>query len=72
MVPGVSVSTLGRTVRERREALGLTQDELAVRAGSSRSTITRIELEGHVPSVGQLRRIGDVLGVDLFTAARAS
>lgn len=39
------MSDIGERIKARREELGLTQDELAVRAGySSRSTINKIEM----------------------------
>lgn len=37
-------------VRERRESLGLTQEELAKRAGISRQTIIAIESDMEVPT----------------------
>ena len=41
----------GRIVRERRMALGMTQDDIAAAGGPSDTTQTRIEkAEGHEPS----------------------
>lgn len=41
---------------------GLTQEELAVRVGTSYSQISRIESGRHKPSLETLRRIGEALG----------
>ena len=39
--------TIGERIKERREALGMTQQELADRLGyKSRSTINKIEMNG--------------------------
>ncbi|MGE0377620.1 MAG: substrate-binding domain-containing protein, partial [Planctomycetaceae bacterium] len=50
-------------VRERRTALGMTQAELAERAGISRTAVTAIEGERLVPSVAAALAIADVLGL---------
>lgn len=50
-------------VRQRRNALGMTQAELAERAGISRTAVTAIEGERLVPSVAAALAIADVLGV---------
>jgi putative molybdopterin biosynthesis protein len=50
-------------VRERRTALGMTQAELAERAGISRTAVTAIEGGRLVPSVAAALAIADVLGV---------
>ena len=51
----------GRTVRRRREAVGMQQSELATRAGLSFSSLKAIE-SGHVePTAGQRRNITEVL-----------
>ena len=54
-------------VRERREELGLTQDELANRAGVSRQFILRLEA-GRAPgvSVDKLMRVLDQLDLALY------
>lgn len=49
-------------VRERRIALGMTQSQLAERAGISRTAVTAIEGERLVPSVAAALAIADVLG----------
>jgi DNA-binding XRE family transcriptional regulator len=61
-------------VRELREALGLTQAELAERAGVRRATVNRIE-NAHVTAIDLdvLEKLGDALGVEpSFLIVRAS
>lgn len=50
-------------LRSAREALGLTREELARRARTSTSTVARIELNGHLPNSGTIRRLADVLNL---------
>lgn len=57
--------TLRNTVREGRAALRLTREEFARRAGTSTSTLTRLELYGAVPRVQALHGIASVLGISL-------
>jgi putative transcriptional regulator len=57
-------------VRERREQLGLTQDELARRASLSRTTIVRIEnnqIGARIPVARRLARALKVKYTDLIT-----
>jgi ribosome-binding protein aMBF1 (putative translation factor) len=48
---------VARIVMARRQALGLTQQELADRVGTSHSVISRIESGQHPTSVTTLRRL---------------
>jgi transcriptional regulator with XRE-family HTH domain len=48
---------VARIVIARRQALGLTQQELADRVGTSHSVISRIESGQHPTSVTTLRRL---------------
>jgi len=50
-----------RDLRERRDALGLTQSELAKRAGVSQPLIARIEGDDVDPRLSTLRRIVEAL-----------
>lgn len=52
-------------IRTGREALGLSREEFARRVGTSTSTMDRIELNGHKPSVTVLTAIADLLGLSL-------
>jgi transcriptional regulator with XRE-family HTH domain len=51
------------TLRAGRESAGLTREELARLAGTSTSTIARMELNGHIPSGATVARIAAVLGI---------
>jgi DNA-binding XRE family transcriptional regulator len=48
---------LGRAVRERRLALGLSQVELATRAGMTQPALSRLEAGGVIPTIPLLDRI---------------
>lgn len=50
-------------LRNAREQAGLTREELARRAGTSTSTVARMELAGHVPNGATIVRLSAVLGV---------
>lgn len=63
---GRDEAPLAEAVRTRREALGLTQDELAVHANVSRSTIQNVEA-GKAPRPVLLGRIAHALGTDIAT-----
>jgi len=56
---------IGNLIRERRIALGLTQDELASRVGyKSGTSITRLENERDIP-ISKLKPIADALDIDI-------
>jgi ribosome-binding protein aMBF1 (putative translation factor) len=54
---------IARFVIQRRAELGLTQEQLAERMGTSHSAISRIESGQHATSVTTLQRLADALGV---------
>ncbi|WP_433325062.1 helix-turn-helix domain-containing protein [Spirillospora sp. CA-294931] len=55
---------LGRAVYQRRTALGISQRELAKRAGMTQPAISRLEAGGGgVPTLAVLDRLGRALGV---------
>lgn len=56
--------TLGQQIKGRRKALGLTQAELAHRAGVSRATLIAVE-QGSVTQTDTLRVVAEALGVQL-------
>lgn len=56
---------LARLVIRHRAALGISQEELARRVGTSHSAISRIESGRHKTSVETLRRLARALGVRL-------
>ena len=53
-------------VRERRYELELTQQEVAERAGTSHSFISKLESGDHIPTIPVLQRILRVLDEDLL------
>jgi transcriptional regulator with XRE-family HTH domain len=54
---------LGQMVRDLRLALGLTQDELAVRAGMYQTHVARLESGRTEPRFETLCRIAEALGM---------
>jgi transcriptional regulator with XRE-family HTH domain len=65
-MPGTSQHIdIGSKIRCRRRAINWTQDDLARAIGVSRSTIESYEAGSCNPSIGRLKRIIHVLGVDL-------
>jgi ribosome-binding protein aMBF1 (putative translation factor) len=59
---------IGQAVRERRLALGLSQAEVAARAGMSQPALSRLEAGGTVPTIPVLERIALALGAELIVA----
>lgn len=57
--------TNGSTIRVIREALGIKQNELAVRAGIKPGSLSEIETGKVQPRIATTRRIADELGVSL-------
>ncbi|NYI07014.1 helix-turn-helix domain-containing protein [Allostreptomyces psammosilenae] len=56
---------LGRGVRDRRRELGLTQSQLARRAGMTQSAVSRMEAGGTTPTLDLLERLAVALDADL-------
>ena len=56
---------IGQAVRERRLTLGLSQTELADRAGMTQPALSRLEAGGVVPTLPVLDRIASALDADL-------
>jgi len=57
---------IGRAVRERRLALGLSQAGLATRAGMTQPALSRLEAGGVIPTIPLLERISAALDADLI------
>ena len=53
---------LGRQIRSRRQAQGLSQAALAIKAGVSRVFVEKIEAGARTPSWGTLARLARALG----------
>ena len=56
------LSSIGREIVADRKAAGLTQQELADRAGIRQETLSRIESGKHAPTLKTLKKIDRVLG----------
>jgi transcriptional regulator with XRE-family HTH domain len=65
IVYDVEPETIAQTIRRLRKERGLAQEGLAFKAGLSTSTLSRIELGKHAPTVTTLRRIAGALDVTL-------
>ena len=59
---------IGQVVRERRLALGLSQTEVAARAGMTQPALSRLEAGGSVPTIPVLERIALALDAELIVA----
>ena len=57
--------SIGQLIKEARKAVGLTQRELAEKAGTATGTIQQYELGKRQPRLEQLQKIADVLGCSL-------
>ncbi|MEU4539027.1 MULTISPECIES: helix-turn-helix domain-containing protein [unclassified Streptosporangium] len=56
---------LGQQVYNRRTELGLSQAELAERAGMTQPQVSRLETGGVTPTLALLRRLAKALDADL-------
>lgn len=56
--------TTGTAVRRLRTEKGLSLEQLAVKAGTSVATLSRLELAGSVPKLSIFERIAAELGTD--------
>lgn len=59
---------LGQAVHDRRTALGLTQNDLATRAGMTQPQLSKLELGGTVPTLPLLARLAKGLDTTLDIA----
>jgi|ERR1022692_333751 ribosome-binding protein aMBF1 (putative translation factor) len=57
---------IGQAVRDRRLALGLSQVEVATRAGMTQPALSRLEAGGVIPTIPLLERISAALDADLI------
>jgi transcriptional regulator with XRE-family HTH domain len=64
------VETSGQILRRAREAAGLTQEQLAVRAGTGQAAISQIERGQLEPPLLRLRSLVALTGHELDAAAR--
>lgn len=61
----------GQLVRAVRRRKGLTQSQLALRAGTTQSAISRIERDSESPTVDRLTDLLHAMGEDLTLASTA-
>ena len=59
------VSDLGKTIKERRKELKITQPHLAELAGVSTNTLYKLERGQSNPSLDVINKIVEVLGMEL-------
>ena len=64
-----AIQRFGKQLQRLRTRRGLTQEQLAVTAGLSRTFLTRLELGQHDPLLSTLVRLAKALPVDEFFAA---
>lgn len=62
---GGRVGCYGSRIRQAREKNGLTQLELAVKAGVTPATICRLERAHQTPHLSTVIKIADALGVEV-------
>ncbi len=60
-------TAFGQAVRDRRRKLGLSQEELAWRAGLNRSYVTDVERGARNPSLATIDRLSQALQTPLST-----
>lgn len=59
-------------LRQKREALGLSMNAVAARAGLSHTMISRVERELRKPTLDTLLRITGAMGIDLWPLIKTS
>jgi transcriptional regulator with XRE-family HTH domain len=61
----LDVVYIGKNLRDARFRAGLTQEELAKKAGVTQTTITRIERDAVQPEVTTVRKLAAALDVSI-------
>ncbi|MGO9150491.1 MAG: helix-turn-helix domain-containing protein [Acidimicrobiales bacterium] len=61
-----------RSVRQAREAAGLSQRELARRMGTSQAAVVRLESGGVAATLTTLQRVATPLGLEVNVESRPS
>jgi transcriptional regulator with XRE-family HTH domain len=67
-----ALQQIGKMIKALRESEGLTQSELAKRAGLTQAAISQFEEGKRVPSTRAIQKIADGLGVSLDTLVSES
>ena len=65
----MDLKVFGQIVREKRNAIGLKQDELSLRSGVAIKTIHSIELGKGNPAIKTIIRLFDTLSLELLIVA---
>ncbi|MEN9702848.1 MAG: helix-turn-helix domain-containing protein [Aquirufa sp.] len=65
----MDLHVFGQIIREKRNALGLKQEELSLQSGVAIKTIHSIELGKGNPAIKTIIRIFDALSLDLLIVA---
>jgi len=68
----MSEETIGERIRRLRDACYLSQAELALKAGISRTVLSRLENDQAVPIQRTVRRVAEALGVAPHDVAQPS
>ena len=63
-VPETDETSVGKTIRELRNTLGFSQEEFAVKLGTTQEMIAKLEGNLHKPSYKTLQKIINVFRVD--------
>lgn len=66
------IENAGQVIRHYREDLGISASEVGRRAGISPSTVTRLELGSHSPSIEVLGNIAAVVGAPMTEVLSAA
>ena len=61
---------VARLLREKREALGLSMNAVAKRAGLSHSMVSRVEHELRKPTLDTLLRLAEAMEIELWPLIR--
>ena len=56
----------GKAVKEKRAALGISQEELAMRIGADQAYVSRVEAGQMNVTIETLQQIADVMKVDVI------
>lgn len=59
------MKTIGENIKEKRQALGLSQKKLAEKVGVCQQYLCRLEKDQNVPSIIMAADIADALGCSL-------
>jgi transcriptional regulator with XRE-family HTH domain len=61
----LDVVYIGKRLKDQRFRAGLTQEELALKAGTTQTTVARIERDAVQPEVTTVRKLAAALGITI-------